>query len=269
MKPILFPTDFSENSVHALPFAVEIARLLQTKLILFHAVRTPFADPLVFTEPVPYTNQEEAETHLQQLVAQFSPVVPCEYVVTKGAAVDEMGTLIRNKSVDLVIMATEGSTSGPVELSASTTVELIQKHLVPVIVIPPKGNSTAINKLAFAVDTDPVTDPAVWQPLVTFAQLFSAEVLVVTVTPTGKLASENHAAAYSQLSMALSPVKHSFHTVQHDNVAEGIELFVKQQQVQLLSLIARKHKFLESLFHWSITKRITMYTNIPLLVLTE
>ncbi len=43
MKTILVPIDFSEASINALDYAIEIAKLWQAKLILFHAYHIPVA----------------------------------------------------------------------------------------------------------------------------------------------------------------------------------------------------------------------------------
>jgi nucleotide-binding universal stress UspA family protein len=57
--------------------------------------------------------------------------------------------------------------------------------------------------------------------------------------------------------------------VVHDDVAEGIENFVLEKRAQLLALVARKHSFLASLFHDSVTRKMTLHAQVPLLALTE
>ena len=43
IKSILFPTDFSEGSLHALPYAIELVKRFDAKIFLVHVVHSFFA----------------------------------------------------------------------------------------------------------------------------------------------------------------------------------------------------------------------------------
>ena len=52
IKKILCPTDFSENSEHALKYALTLATLSQAELQLFHVV-----EPITFPNPPSFLNR--------------------------------------------------------------------------------------------------------------------------------------------------------------------------------------------------------------------
>ena len=59
----------------------------------------------------------------------------------------------------------------------------------------------------------------------------------------------------------------SFHTVHDKEVLNGIEQFVRDQKVSVLAMITHKLNLFERIFHKSITKRMTLHAEIPLLVM--
>jgi nucleotide-binding universal stress UspA family protein len=137
-----------------------------------------------------------------------------------------------------------------------------------VLVIPAAAAFVAPQRIVLAADLRETSCTAL-EPLVAFAGLFRAEVLVVNVaTQAGQLPEEKSVVAL-QLEDYLGDVPSSVHVVVHDDVAEGIENFVLEKRAQLLALVARKHGFFASLFHDSITRKMTLHAQVPLLTLTE
>jgi nucleotide-binding universal stress UspA family protein len=175
---------------------------------------------------------------------------------------------MKQSAVDLVIIGTRGAGSTPDPLVGSTTAGLIQKSPRPVLVIPAAAAFVTPHRIVLAADLRETSRPAL-EPLVAFADLFRAEVLVVNVTTQAGQLSEEKSVAALQLEEYLGNVPSSVHVVVHDDVARGIEHFVLEKRAQLLALVARKHGFLASLFHDSVTRKMTLHAQVPLLVLTE
>jgi nucleotide-binding universal stress UspA family protein len=174
---------------------------------------------------------------------------------------------MKQSAFDLVIIGTRGRAVPPIRWVGSTTAELVQSHRGRA------GDSgcgglVAPQRIVLAADLRETSCTAL-EPLVAFAGLFRAEVLVVNVaTQAGQLPEEKSVVAL-QLEDYLGDVPSSVHVVVHDDVAEGIENFVLEKRAQLLALVARKHGFFASLFHDSITRKMTLHAQVPLLTLTE
>ena len=97
-KMILFATDFSAGSLHALPFALSLAEEHRATLVLLHAV------PLV-----PWEQQAEVgpsyEKRLRQLVSQDTGhTSPIECVVRFDLAVPGVLDVAKEKQADLIVM---------------------------------------------------------------------------------------------------------------------------------------------------------------------
>ena len=73
---ILFPTDFSADAAHAIPFIKKIAGHFQSNLVALH-VRTPVVNPM--TQPGTWTTDLEAakifdKEHREELVDTFDGI---------------------------------------------------------------------------------------------------------------------------------------------------------------------------------------------------
>lgn len=151
MQTILFPTNFSKNADNALNYAVEIAKLLSAKIVLLYSLRRSYADPDTFTVPVATEDPEQAEHLLQQMAQKVSLQIPCTYIIRKGFTIDEISLAVKEIGAHLVIMGTEGAALVPDTLVNSTTVQLIQDNLHPVLAVPEHTHFKPVNKIAFAV----------------------------------------------------------------------------------------------------------------------
>lgn len=69
-----------------------------------------------------------------------------------------------------------------------------------------------------------------------------------------------------QLDVILTNVKHSFQTVELDDVEQGIDVFLHSHPVDLLEMIAHRHFFLERLFGHIYTRSVSYKAKWPLLV---
>jgi len=64
-------------------------------------------------------------------------------------------------------------------------------------------------------------------------------------------------------------IEHSFKFIEDNDVEKGILKFVNDNNIDLLAVISRKRGFFERLFHKSISKKLAMHANVPILILSE
>lgn len=65
----------------------------------------------------------------------------------------------------------------------------------------------------------------------------------------------------------LNDIYHKFEVVENENVEEGINDFIATHPCDMLAVMPKHNGFLESLFHKSVTRSLTMHAHLPLLVL--
>lgn len=143
-RNILIPIDGSSRSYRPVAAAIDMAKIQQGSLVL-----VSIAAPRLFNasdkeslhdgEIVEFQNIRMAQSALAQAVEAASRAgVPCEPVVLQSSAVcDEITTIAEQRSCDAIFMATRGK-MGILDaiFDESTTLQVLQKSTVPVLVFP-------------------------------------------------------------------------------------------------------------------------------------
>jgi nucleotide-binding universal stress UspA family protein len=113
LKNILFPTDFSDSSRHALPHVTHLARRFGATLHLCH-ITTPSELVLGAPEAAPELYELEHRTCEKALEEmRFSPEMRglnVNTILTGGILKEEMEKAIAENQIDLIILSTRGRT---------------------------------------------------------------------------------------------------------------------------------------------------------------
>lgn len=135
---ILVPTDFSENSQHALKYAVALAQSFKAKLIVVHVWEQPIvATPTETYHPEIWAEAETAEKQkLSRLTEELrAQGIEAEPVFGSGLAHNEIAKTAKELDVDLITLATHGRTGLSHLLFGSTAEKIIRLAPCPVLVV--------------------------------------------------------------------------------------------------------------------------------------
>jgi universal stress protein A len=136
-KTILCPTDFSEESYHALEYGVSFAELSNGTLLLAHILHDPTSD--VF-HPEGYTlSFEQAAQHARSLLEELRDkrlgYPKCELYVDIGDPYEQLMALAQKRKVDLIVTATHGRTGITTLVLGDIPEKLIRNSPCPVFVV--------------------------------------------------------------------------------------------------------------------------------------
>lgn len=157
MKRILVPVDFSQESLYALDFACQLARIKDAEIDLFHVVESylhVYAD--IDGVRIVQTEEEKAyelfmvkvaQQKLHALAAQYSDV-KMEMYLQIGNFMQSIAEKITNKPVDSIIMGSHGISNHDYAYVGSNTEKVVRYAQVPVLVIKDKVAPEDINKIA-------------------------------------------------------------------------------------------------------------------------
>lgn len=142
IKKILCPVDFSENSRHALEYAVEFARMHGAELEVLHVIVPPVAAVPDFAPMPTYPPDmiQEYEENCRTQLAGFLQAVDTGNIPVKSEVFCEMPFLgiIReacDKNSDLIVMGTHGRTGLKHMLMGSVAEKVVRKAPCPVLTI--------------------------------------------------------------------------------------------------------------------------------------
>ncbi|MCO6436109.1 MAG: universal stress protein [Phycisphaerae bacterium] len=146
---ILFPTDFSDVSMQAAPYAVELARTFDAQLHALYILDEAYqywsgmGPESIPVGPPPEELLELARERMLDFKAKFLSDVKREALVHIGVGrpFAEIIAFAREHEIDLIVMATHGRGAFAHALLGSTTEKVVRKAECPVLTVRGKDES--------------------------------------------------------------------------------------------------------------------------------
>jgi nucleotide-binding universal stress UspA family protein len=158
VKNVLFATDFSESSNHALPYALGLASYYKAKLSVVHVIDPTSYQFFASAESWPAMlecAQEFEKQNTKELKAQLTGV-PHQLLSPTGDITDVILRLIHDHQIDLLVLGTHGRHGLKKIFLGSIAEEIFRSSPIPVITVgptvPERTNLVRWNRLVFATD---------------------------------------------------------------------------------------------------------------------
>ena len=248
-----------------------MARALNAKVVLLHAFKViyPSVDTIAFISAPQL--KEISEINLRQEVKAVgaSGDSNVSTLCIEGSASYTILHAAARVTASLIIVGLK-NTRNPLEsLFGSTTKTLMRQSLVPLIVVPEDAPFIIPKSIALASDVTTGTNEIVLQPLKHLAEEFKSKVYVVRVIREGLDEVLQMLTNYTSLNVIFKNVHHTFEYITGENVADGLNHFVEDCRVNMLTVIHHEHSFLDRLFIKSNSVNILNHSHVPLLILNE
>lgn len=139
IKKILFATDFSEGSSHALPYAVDMAKHYEAKLYFIHVIydvakTTGWYVPHVSIDEIYKDIEKRAQVELEKsFVEEMRGFKDIEYFVLRGTPHEELTKFAEDKKIDLIVLGTHGRKGIDRIIFGSTAEQVVRNALCPVL----------------------------------------------------------------------------------------------------------------------------------------
>jgi len=274
MKNILVPVDFSDVSKNATRYALELAKQLNASLTLFHVFHIPVVAADAIVAMPNFDELEEASATAiknfeKEVCAPNKNNVPISTIVTPGFLIDEMKDVVKEKSIDLIVMGITGAGKLGEMLIGSNATIAIHNMDCPLIVVPKEAAYKQIENIAFACDYEKATSIQSIEKVKQIAGLFSAQLHVLNIVDKEEIPDINKAVKAVKLEVIMGSIRHTLNFPESDDITFAINEFVEKHAIDLLVMIPHKHNFLSNLFHKSNTKKMAFHTHVPLLSINE
>lgn len=141
IERILFPTDFSACSKHALKYALDFATERGAKLYILYVIprlNVPIGSGgLTFPVSKLYDDMErEAKKNIHHLIPRrFIEKIKVENVIVRGTPFQEIMKAARKYDIDLITIATHGRTGISHALLGSTAEKVVRTAPCPVLCV--------------------------------------------------------------------------------------------------------------------------------------
>jgi universal stress protein A len=150
IENILHPTDFSENSMKALNYAVSLAEKFDSCLHIIHVALAP--DVVITYSMLQYTPEEMKRRERGSLESNLSKLPPKEigsprsivHQIVEGIPLLKIIQYIKENGIDMVVMGTHGHTGIKHLVMGSVAENVVRKSPVPVLTVHSKSQQSKI-----------------------------------------------------------------------------------------------------------------------------
>ena len=275
MKKILFPTDFSETANNAFLYALNLAKSIDAQVYVLHVYELPMITGSLsagliqnvyetvelgsfdnFKDNIPQLRQIADENGLNE--------IPIKFILEEGNFLYILREIIGEESVDFVVMGTDGNTGIEKMLFGSNTINAITSMKVPILSVPHGMSFKGFKNIGFTTVFDQKDKDAL-KYLIEIANRHHAKIHCMHVSKDGKF--NEQAMKDWQDQFAGDPIV--FEVYNDADPVNAVLDFIKEKQIDLLTVVSRNKGFFDKIFSPGFTKKIANKNITPLFVFHE
>lgn len=280
---ILFPTNFSDQSVETFGFALHLAKKFNLDITLLHVYPLPMTLPSMdegrmaevtddMIQATIAANEERLNLFKQRLSDHYAnahpDVVRVNGILRMGFVGEEVARCAEEEHADFVVISAKKATGLKRFLGGSDVASIIRRCQLPIFTVPEHYTFHNIDKIGYATDLT-FSDNEVIARLLVLGEKFGATVKCFHVHDSN-LDIENAIIKefIEQYKDDANARKISFDLVDNINIHDGIDYYVKNNNIELLAVLKQKKYWLE-IFESSMTKQLVFHEKIPMLIYHE
>ena len=275
MKKILFPTDFSETANNAFLYALNLAKSIDAQVYVLHVYELPMITGSLsagliqnvyetvelgsfenFKDNIPQLRQIAADNELSD--------IPLKFILEEGNFLYILRETIEEESVDFVVMGTNGNSGFERFLFGSNTINTITSMKIPILSVPQELSFKGFKNIGFTTIFDQKDKDAL-KYLIEIANRHQAKIHCMHVSKDGKFNQQILEDWKDQF--ANDPVV--FEIYNDADPTNAVLDFIKEKQIDLLTVVSRNKGFFDNIFSPGFTKRIANKNITPLFVFHE
>jgi nucleotide-binding universal stress UspA family protein len=270
MKTIIVATDFSVTARNAADYAAKMAAALDASLLLFHSYQIPVAyleAPIAFDDT---HMRETANFEMEQLKIHLAGItgskIPIDSEIVLGDFFRELKAVCQKFKPYAVVMGSQGTTAAERMFFGGHAVYAMQHLLYPLITVPIEASYNSIKKIGIASDFDHLTDNFPFEEIRQLKKDFNAELHFIH---TGKNNRFNAEVVFESVELKdkLDEPDATFHFITDKDTDDGIISFAEANDIGLLILFPKRHRFIEKVIHRSHTKNLVLHSPVPIMAL--
>lgn len=270
---ILLPTDFSDNSWKAILYAINLYKnepcnfyLLHTWTFINSGTRTYITTSYI-KELKKNSEKELAMLKEKAILESNNSEHTFKAIFTTNDFLDCIKEKVKKYTIDMIIMGTKGSSGVSKFLFGSNTVTLMNKiENCPILAVPDECDFVTPKHIGFPTDYNRAYGDEL-KPLKKLSELYTSKIRVLHIGKAEDL-SETQKNNLDQLKTYLEEYPHRFYWTDNDEKKQNaIDTFIRESNIDILTMVNYKHSFIENIVKEPIIKKIGFNPKIPFLVI--
>ncbi|WP_411895740.1 universal stress protein [Winogradskyella sp. A2] len=276
MKNVLVPTDFSDNAMNAVRFALEFFKYDNCEFFFLHTYEDEVYEKHRLLEEESFdkireTAKIKSEENLKLLLKDVKTLAPHKrfnyhIISAYNSILDEVDKIVIDKNIDLIVMGTKGESTNHAYAFGSNTLQVLKYVACPVLVIPEFCTYDQPKHILFPTNFLIPYNRRELKLLSTLLKPFRSVVDVLYIAKYSNL-SRRQIDNREFLIEELEGLELKFETVDKKDVSKAIMHHIEAYKIDLLVMANTRHSYLEDMLFRSKVDEISLHTNIPFLAL--
>ncbi|WP_417873973.1 universal stress protein [Xanthomarina gelatinilytica] len=274
MKNILVPTDFSENCTKAAYLGIKMAKLYDAEIHFLHLMTTPVdwvklskLKEKRYPETVKQIGIAKAKLRALEKEAEHEGL-KCRTFLQFDSGQKDILEHSGHFRHDFIITGSSGTKGVIREITGSNVEEIVRKANAPVIVVKDETVSFPFKNIVFVSDFKEDVSRA-FKEVISIANKCNARIHLLRI---------NTQTDFNSIELGLKPIEqllskfpelknYSMAVYNETSVETGINTFVKQNPVDLITMVTHGKTGFLSLFSKSIAEGVTNHSALPVMTI--
>lgn len=278
MKTIIVPTDFSDTAKKAQDFAVQSAKLFDSKITFLHSFELEkfyTSDYIGYEKDFAHQMAVSAEKSLDELKYEVSENgnVSVDTLLSSFGITEALLKVSEEKKADLIVMGTLGQSGFGERIWGSRTSDVIGRTKTPIMIVPHEYSWKKPSKILLLTNHFE-KNPGILNFIFELAGLYMAAVEVGVFTNIDNEKAEKLLQNERDIAEYADYLKETYHEMnikythlKGDDFEEVLHGYVEENEIDMLVMVTYQGGFWKRLFNPSFTKRMSYHTEIPLLAI--
>jgi len=261
---ILIPTDYSKNALLAFEYVHQIYGTSDVEYIFLNVQNARHAGAILTVDPNKELIKKSHVTMdaLVHKIREENKGLIVQGIVTAGTFIDSVIEKADELSAQIVAIGTRGAGGVESVLMGSSAASLIGHCNRPLFVVPDKAKLTPPMRGLLAADFVKDPKPETYDTLLDICYEHNSHLDILHVAKP----NEPHFTE-KDIPFNTETLDYTIHERIDSDTEYAIIDFVQTNTIDLIAIIKSKGEFIHDLFHSSLTKKLGMHSDTPLLVL--
>ena len=272
LQKVIIPVDFSDISINAFMFGHRLASDLEAITKAVH-VYYPSSEVMLESTTLSSVNlQKQREQKFDDFIDHFNMDWSSDIMKTSligkefkiGFPGEEILGSINENDAQLVIMGSTGDSGSIKKWFGSISTKVMHHASCPVLLIPENAKYSGVNNIMYAYDNIDLDKVAI-EKLIRFSEKFEATLHLVHIQNN----EEPNPGYYLKEVLGENYPKEKIKTtnIVHLDVVEALEEYAKEYNIDIISMTINNRSFFSRIFHDSMTYKMALHTEMPLLIM--
>jgi len=273
MDKIIIPVDFSDVSTNAFMYGHRLATDIGAVVKALH-VYMPNSREMIESTGVNVDFKAFRKDQLEEFVTEVDRDWTSDIMATaivesefrSGFPGEEILDSIKENDAEMIIMGTTGDSGALKKWFGSVSTKVMNESTCPVLLVPENARYKGVNNILYAYDDIDLDKHLIGQ-LVDFSEKYGAELHFVHVNDQEHPDPGYYLKELVQKQYPKNKIKIS--SSYSENVVEAIEKYASANSIDVIAMGTKSRSFFDNIFHDSITQKMALQSEIPLLILKQ